>query len=566
MKKAIIGILLAVVIIAAVVLLFVLPNRQFKAALDGGLAQLKANESLEIESIGYKSAGYSLFGGRATVEGLTVKFKPEATLTEFNVESIQGSGVPLKLVVSLMRGDSDPFIRGFKAFDELEIKNFNYKLDDGRSIMEYTQSSSKIKGVSFNPGRAIPDIKQNSAEFFTWLVSNLRFDSSEEQGLEITFAMSGENSKLVFKMGQGGSTNYDALKIGKVFAKDCSLNADLPKKSSVDSGVHHLQVKLDGFSATNLDFSKIALLLATAAGKDDDALNQRLQNTNLLLPAYGYDQIEMEPLEVKIDNKTVFKIERIVNAGPVVPSRFPARVTSSVTGMVIDWSQWAGFLDEDELSRSSFWETMKDMGYNESKIDVSAEMLYSETDRTFEVKQYVFDVADVFKIDFSFKLANVNVGDENTDSRSALMGLISLALDNVQITLTDQGFASRFKSYLSRQELGLEDQEALNAMILQIIDQMTPKAEQLLENPVPVLAEIKAFVNDTRKISLASGHTAPLSIFAWAGGSSSDPAAILNPLQPVLTVNERAPVSIVFLNKGKSTPDSFLQDNGYDDN
>lgn len=565
MKKVVIGLILVAVIIVAVVALFIWPSRQFRAALDDGLAMLKANEALQIESAGYKSACYSLLGGQASVEGLAIKFKPGSSPTEYTFGRINGSGVPLKLLASLMRGDGEVFIAGFKAFDELEIKNLNYKMADEKSTMVYSQQSAKIKELAFKPSSGIPNAKQKRAEFANWLVNQMRYDSSEDRGIEVIIILKEENSKMVFKVAQGGSTGYDNLKLGKVFAKDVRLVMDLSKEEYDDdedthkTDSHQLEIKLGELSADNLDFSRASQLLAVAASGNDQALNQYMQKANMLLPYYGFDQVEFGPLEALWDNKSVAQMEQLLSVGPVVAGKFPPRVTYTMKGVVIDLAQLP--IPEDEWKNDNFLKALNGMKYTKIKADFNAEMLYSEEAKTLEVKQYTLDVAEAFKLDQGFKLSSFDVGTADTDLMTVALGLAGLTLDNVQVTLTDQGLAPRLNSYFSQQLTGKDDQAAFTEILLQGLEQAMPMVGSLLENPVPVMTEIKAFVSEPKKITLASGNTSPLPLVAFA---RMDELAVIKALKLSLTVNDRAPVEISPLGGDPGMPDMEQDDDFFE--
>lgn len=550
MKKAVIGLLLLVIIAGAVMLLYVYPNRQFNKALDKSLAKLKDNKALKIESISYQSAGYCLLGGRAEVKGLAVRISPESRrqeYLEYNVESIKGSGVPLKTAIKLMQGDDNPFLQGFKAFRKLELKNTRWRFSNNEFAVVSTLQSRTIKGLAFKPSNSLPDLIREPIKLLHWLPTHLQYDSSEDQGRETSFS-NRDNIKVIFKVARFNSSGYENLKLGRMAVKDLSLNVDWPNQELMERYEElscldfPWQFTLGELSAGDLDASWLDVYLKSAVDNDPHAPLQEIEDANILLPKFGHGLIEVGPLEARVAHKPLVTMKKFKSVGLVTLGRFPNRISSSLTDLTFNWSALPLSMYDSDIKH--MLKAFNGMGYDNITLNAVFELLYSEAAKSVELKQYTLDVADMFKLDFNFQLSEFNPGTVDDDYASSIQGLASLNLDGLRITLTDQGLSPRLITYLGRQRPWQDEVFFIND-VLNTLDMATPKVGYDIENAVPVMAEIKALVSKPHRISLHSGITGPLNLFSATGANTPSPNRFIALLRPVLTVNNRPPVEII---------------------
>lgn len=542
MKKALIGLILVVVLLAVLAAaLFIYPSRKFRAALDEGLARLAANETVKVESAGYQTASYSLLGGKASIRGLTVKFKDNLdTPLEYYLETLEGTGVPLKVAVALLRGEAGLFEKGFKAFDQLKCGNLSLKMSDDISPFHYQQRASIIKGLRVRPSEGPPEFKNAPGPFLDWLFSNITYESSQNLGIEMTIVSSEPSrGKMVLQIAEYGSENYDQFKLGRLNAEDISLLAMIAEEN--------LQFKLGGLNADNLHFERLLKLIALALN-DAERAQAEMQSSNIFMPYYGYDQATMGPLEVLWKGKSIVQVESISSAHSMTPGEFPPQASSAIKGLVINVRQIpvkpGAFQEEDMIVGRGMDTAVKallDMGYEQIKADLAAELAYSKENKTLELKRYTFDVADAFKLDLSFKLSSLDLGDTQTNLTAVTIGLLHTALDNVQISFADQGLAERLTTYAANKITGQNDPAAFTEMLTNGLDLAAPALGATLENPVPVINELKAFISQPGSLSLQSGHTTPVPLVSLA---NLDARGLVEAFKPNLTVNNRAPLEL----------------------
>lgn len=535
MKKGVIGLIVVALAVIVAVVVFVWPSMQLKSALRTALPQISG-----VEKADFQSASYSVLSHKMVINGLALKFKPGQPIQEYNIASIEGSGVPLKVVLGLLKSDDTLFAGNFKLFDTLDVKGISYKAKDENTEMVMSEAHSRITNLSFASAGAPPK-DFNSPEFMVWAIKSMKYEASEDKDINVVITAPQEKMTISFKVAQGNTTGYDNLRLKALDLKDLSMAVDFEKKDAEEgqNPKGQFTAKMANIKLSDLDFTRLADILAVASTGDETAMEQYLSNTNMFLPFYGYGQASAGPVEMALDGKTLAKIESIAGNGPVVAGQFPPNVTSTAKGVVIDLTQAP--ITAEDWEETEFLKALKAMNYTTIKFDVEAEMAYSAQDKTLDLKRYSFNFPEAFKLDLSLKLASFNPGDQKSSMMEVAMGLIGMGLENTKISLTDQGLAARLTPYLSKTLLNSDDPKAIVKKAATELDKAAPALNQLLSNGPAVAAEIKAFLNDPRQLVITSGNKEPLPVMAF---SQMEGLGILGALKPNLTINDRAPVEI----------------------
>ncbi len=600
-KKLVVGLLVAAVILAAI---FVMNRKPSAEQAYNSFAQ-QMDSIFGTENWSAKSYNPVLQDGHLTVSGLSVT--PPEKIGTITVETLEFANAhfqtpPLgenwqgqkdlliadKIVLRQIRYDIPSVEEGIVSFATLEelsimaptlkaavpllpsgfagylqslslgdlaYKNLSFASNKGEEeIMEFKIAANEVKGLSFT-GKPFPGLKELTPHG-DLLLAFSAFNSQSAKTTGLSSVFKNEDIQVSFSIDQLESSGVQASGMAESFTVtglklDSTATGELSHKLTMSLG----QANIKGFDATDyLEKTMPAMaLLSTEPQRAEEMLNQFQTLGSTLVAPIGLAELSFVDWNLSINDLYTIKLAESKTVGDYQVGKIPTNSKHLVRDFEIILPKAEKLTAEEDAELKGF---IEDVGLTHFVMNAETESNYDPISGQYTNHLKNFDLKDVVKLSGQFEAGGLTA--ERVEALNKIpveMAYLALlapeatfgdfSMQKFDLKIEDQGLIDLIFNVMAKQDEsnGLSAQQMKNMVTASIAPVLYTQGRQYLANPEVLAEALIAFFSDPKSLEVSITPQPPLtySVFNSYGGDFNK---LLNSLNATVKGNgqEAAPL------------------------